>query len=55
MILDSEPMVNPESNEERSSVDRVCSVASQDTEADVNLDLELVSKEDVDSSRSKII
>ncbi|XP_076248457.1 uncharacterized protein LOC143188209 [Calliopsis andreniformis] len=34
------------------SVDRVCSVASQDTEADVNLDLELVSKEDVDSSKS---
>ncbi|XP_076642661.1 ropporin-1-like protein [Halictus rubicundus] len=33
-------------------VDRICSIASQDTEADVNLDLELVSKGDVESSRS---
>ncbi|XP_076277624.1 uncharacterized protein LOC143207739 [Lasioglossum baleicum] len=33
-------------------VDRICSIASQDTEADVNLDLELVSKGDVESSRT---
>nr|XP_033325198.1 uncharacterized protein LOC117219832 [Megalopta genalis] len=35
-------------------VERICSVASQDTEADVNLDLELVSKGDAESSRSDI-
>lgn len=39
-------------SEGKFSVNRVCSIASQDTEADVNLDLEMVSKEDVDSSRS---
>ncbi|XP_078049983.1 uncharacterized protein LOC144476714 isoform X2 [Augochlora pura] len=33
-------------------VERICSVTSQDTEADINLDLELVSKGDVESSRS---
>nr|XP_031827532.1 ropporin-1-like protein [Nomia melanderi] len=41
-------------SEDKLFVDQICSIASQDTEADVNLDLELVSKEDVDSSRSDI-
>lgn len=45
-------LVGQDPNEDKLFVDRICSIASQDTEADVNLDLELVSKEDVDSSRS---
>ncbi|KZC05290.1 Ropporin-1-like protein [Dufourea novaeangliae] len=45
-------LASQDPNEGKFFVDRVYSVASQDTEADVNLDLELVSKEDVDSSRS---
>lgn len=52
---DSASLVGQEASEEKFSVDRVCSVASQDTEADVNLDLELVSKGDADSSRSIFI
>ncbi|XP_076687161.1 uncharacterized protein LOC143378922 isoform X2 [Andrena cerasifolii] len=48
---DSASLVGQEVSE-KFSVDRVCSVASQDTEADVNLDLELVSKGDADSSRT---
>ncbi|KAL2739492.1 ropporin-1-like protein isoform X1 [Vespula maculifrons] len=39
-----------ESLDNNISVDRVYSIASQDTEADVNLDLELISKEAADSS-----
>ncbi|XP_003708683.1 uncharacterized protein LOC100880059 isoform X2 [Megachile rotundata] len=39
---------------EEKSLDRVCSVTSQDTEADVNLDLELVSRDDADSSRTDV-
>ncbi|XP_053970523.1 uncharacterized protein LOC128872145 isoform X3 [Hylaeus volcanicus] len=52
---DSRSLASQEHSEDRFSVDRVCSIASQDTEADVNLDLEMVSKEDVDSSRSKLL
>ncbi|XP_053970522.1 uncharacterized protein LOC128872145 isoform X2 [Hylaeus volcanicus] len=51
---DSRSLASQEHSEDRFSVDRVCSIASQDTEADVNLDLEMVSKEDVDSSRTDI-
>ncbi|KOC67692.1 Ropporin-1-like protein [Habropoda laboriosa] len=51
IVYEPEPFIHQEINEEKSSVDRVCSVASQDTEADVNLDLELVSKGDTESSR----
>ncbi|XP_054001585.1 uncharacterized protein LOC128888595 [Hylaeus anthracinus] len=50
----SRSLASQEHSEDRFSVDRVCSIASQDTEADVNLDLEMVSKEDVDSSRTDI-
>ncbi|XP_043666208.1 uncharacterized protein LOC122628221 isoform X2 [Vespula pensylvanica] len=39
-----------ESLDNNISVDRVYSIASQDTEADINLDLELISKEAADSS-----
>lgn len=54
IICDSVSSASQESkSSDEKSVDRVCSVASQDTEADVNLDLELVSRDDVDSSRSK--
>ncbi|XP_076618479.1 uncharacterized protein LOC143340433 [Colletes latitarsis] len=51
---DSRSLASQEPSDDKSSVDRVCSIASQDTEADVNLDLELVSKEDIDSSRTDI-
>ncbi|XP_017787577.1 PREDICTED: uncharacterized protein LOC108570257 [Habropoda laboriosa] len=54
IVYEPEPFIHQEINEEKSSVDRVCSVASQDTEADVNLDLELVSKGDTESSRTDI-
>ncbi|XP_043503450.1 ropporin-1-like protein [Polistes fuscatus] len=37
------------------SIDRVYSITSQDTEADVNLDLNLISKEAADSSNSKYL
>lgn len=39
----------PPREEQKVSIDRVCSVTSQDTDADVNIDLELVSKEDPQS------
>lgn len=55
IIWDSEYLGIQEKNKEKFFIDRACSVTSQDTEADVNLDLELVSKEDIDSSRSKFI
>ncbi|XP_043262670.1 uncharacterized protein LOC122403293 [Colletes gigas] len=51
---DSRSFASQEPSDDKFSVDRVCSIASQDTEADVNLDLELVSKEDIDSSRTDI-
>ncbi|KAG6797396.1 hypothetical protein HZU73_07216 [Apis mellifera caucasica] len=54
IIWDSEYFGIQEKNKEKFFVDRACSVTSQDTEADVNLDLELVSREDIDSSRKKI-
>ncbi|CAK9831534.1 Ropporin-1-like protein [Anthophora retusa] len=54
IICDPEPFINQEIDEEKSFVDRVCSATSQDTEADVNLDLELVSKGDTDSSRTDV-
>lgn len=50
----SRSLPSQEPSEDKFSVERVCSIASQDTEADVNLDLDMVSKEDVDSSRSDI-
>ncbi|XP_029056193.2 uncharacterized protein LOC114883039 [Osmia bicornis bicornis] len=53
IIRDNVSSASQESkSSEEKSVDRVCSVASQDTEADVNFDLELVSRDDVDSSRT---
>ncbi|OAD62923.1 Ropporin-1-like protein [Eufriesea mexicana] len=54
IVCDSDYLEDEGFNKEKCSLDRACSVASQDTEADVNLDLELVSREDVDSSRSDI-
>lgn len=54
IIWDSEYFGIQEKNKEKFFVDRACSVTSQDTEADVNLDLELVSREDIDSSRTDI-
>lgn len=51
----SRSLPSQEPSEDKFSVERVCSIASQDTEADVNLDLDMVSKEDVDSSRCKLI
>ncbi|XP_016770941.1 uncharacterized protein LOC725157 isoform X1 [Apis mellifera] len=54
IIWDSEYFGIQEKNKEKFFLDRACSVTSQDTEADVNLDLELVSREDIDSSRKKI-
>lgn len=53
IVCESEYLEDQVFKKEKCSLDRACSVASQDTEADVNLDLELVSREDVDSSRSK--
>lgn len=35
-----------------SSVDRTCSINSQDTDADVNLDSELMTKDEIVSSKS---
>ncbi|XP_003695212.1 uncharacterized protein LOC100870916 [Apis florea] len=54
IIWDSEYLGIQEKNKEKFFIDRACSVTSQDTEADVNLDLELVSREDIDSSRTDI-
>ncbi|XP_076754550.1 uncharacterized protein LOC143425542 [Xylocopa sonorina] len=52
IVYDFDSPTNQESNEERCFMDRVYSIASQDTEADVNLDLELISRSDVNSTRS---
>lgn len=38
-----------------SSVDRTCSINSQDTDVDVNLDSELISKDEIVSSKSRNI
>ncbi|XP_043595463.1 uncharacterized protein LOC122573335 isoform X2 [Bombus pyrosoma] len=54
IIYDSEYSENQESSKRKFSIDRVCSATSQDTEADANLDLELVSRKDIDSSRTDI-
>lgn len=51
MICDSEYSGHQELNAEQFFIDR--SVTSQDTEADINLDLELVSRKDTNSSKSK--
>ncbi|XP_068979729.1 uncharacterized protein [Bombus flavifrons] len=55
IIYDSEYSENQESSKRKFSIDRVCSATSQDTEADANLDLELVSRKDIDSSRSTFL
>ncbi|XP_033190733.2 uncharacterized protein LOC117157106 isoform X2 [Bombus vancouverensis nearcticus] len=54
IIYDSEYSENQASSKRKYSIDRVCSATSQDTEADANLDLELVSRKDIDSSRTDI-
>ncbi|EZA51354.1 Ropporin-1-like protein [Ooceraea biroi] len=37
-----------------SSMDRICSINSQDTDADINLNLEQIPKDDVESSKSML-